>query len=516
MSSSADFLTAMAQAISTMTLYKEGHPARERAVDQAYERMLLLQEAHAKPDFTFLGNEIIFNRRPLRELRSWDWGTRFSNAGIQRLEILGPVSREELDAFLDEVLQRITQGFIDTSEIRQTRVTNIRYGAVAMRGESGGKGGGERMATATLAYTLREEADTVRWLHEELQNERDLHMVEAEAIVRSLSVAMHGDQAFLIPLLRLKQFDQYTTTHALNVSILTMALAEFIGLGPKEVRSFGIAGLLHDLGKVKIPDEILNKPGKLTEGERQVMNSHTVEGARLILAAEEHLDLAAVVAYEHHIKLNGGGYPSFEFPRKCHQASDLVHVCDVFDALRTDRPYRAAWDTDRILMLIREGSGQEFDPDIAHAFVRMFSQWETRIAELRDEDEALPLSEEEGPALSMEDLDLDDDEEDAVEWAEVVAAAAVGSHELQDGGPGAGTSMEEIDLDEEPPAAVEGVGPEVGEGRRASVEEVDPGEEPPAAVEEVDLDLDLDDDEDVDWEDLLDRASDDEEDMSWE
>jgi putative nucleotidyltransferase with HDIG domain len=405
MKSAADFLTAMAQAISTMTLYKEGHPARERAVDQAHERMLLLQEEHARPDFTFLGNEIIFDRRPLRELKAWNWGARFSSVGIQRLELLGPVTREELDAFLDEVLRRITQGSVDTSEIRQTRPSNLRYGVLALKGDSGGEGGGEKTATATLAFTLREEADTVRWLHDELQSGENIHLLEAEAIVRSLSVAMHGDQALLIPLLRLKQYDQYTTTHALNVSVLTMALAEFIGLGPKEVRNFGIAGLFHDLGKVKVPDEILNKPGKLTEEERQVMNSHPAEGARMILTREEHLDLAAVVAYEHHIMLNGGGYPSFAFPRQCHNASHLVHVCDVFDALRTDRPYRDAWAKKRVFDYIRQRTGEEFDPDIANAFLRMISQWETRVAELKDEDEPLPLGAEGVPEALAEEAE---------------------------------------------------------------------------------------------------------------
>src|SRR5690606_9202726 len=126
-------------------------------------------------------------------------------------------------------------------------------------------------------------------------------LAEAEAIVRSLSVAMHGEQAFVIPLLRLKEYDQYTTTHSLNVSTLAMALAEYLGMGPAAVRALGTAGLLHDLGKVTVPDEILNKPGKLTDRERTIMNRHPVEGARKILETEQFLDLAAVVAYEHHM-----------------------------------------------------------------------------------------------------------------------------------------------------------------------------------------------------------------------
>jgi putative two-component system response regulator len=135
----------------------------------------------------------------------------------------------------------------------------------------------------------------------------------------------------------------------------------------------------------------LNKPGKLTDEERTVMNNHPIAGAQIIIETEEHLDLAAVVAYEHHIKIDGGGYPPLRFPRACHQASNLVHVCDVFDALRTDRPYRGAWETERVLGLLDEGSGTEFDHDLAQSFIRMMRQWEGQIAVVEQEDEALPI-----------------------------------------------------------------------------------------------------------------------------
>ena len=391
--SAPDFLTSMAQAISTMNLYEDGHPARDRAVDKAYQHVLDLQSEKEQVRFTFLGAEIVFAGRPLREMKSWDWSTRLAEAGIQRIEFTGPVQQPEFEAFLEDLLGHLSGKGVDTSEARQTRETNIRYGAVELRndGEEGGTLGKE-LATATISYTLREEADTVEWIHEELRDRDDLHLLEAEAVVRSLSVAMHGDQQFLIPLLRLKHFDQYTTTHALNVSVLAMALAEFVGLGPAEVRTFGISGLLHDLGKVKIPEEILNKTGKLTDEERSIMNNHTTEGARIIMETEDNLDLAAVVAYEHHIRLNGEGYPSLSYPRPCHQASNMVHVCDVFDALRTHRPYRDAWEHERVIDYLQEGAGSEFEPTLAHAFVQMMERWEHRIAELEETDEGLPLT----------------------------------------------------------------------------------------------------------------------------
>jgi putative two-component system response regulator len=120
------------------------------------------------------------------------------------------------------------------------------------------------------------------------------------------------------------------------------------------------------------------------------MNTHPVEGARIILDSQESLELAAVVAYEHHIMINGGGYPSFRYPRDCHAASKLVHVCDVYDALRTKRPYRDAWPAEQVLAYLEGRAGQEFDPELVAAFSSMMRQWEPRIAVLADEHLPVP------------------------------------------------------------------------------------------------------------------------------
>jgi putative two-component system response regulator len=148
-----------------------------------------------------------------------------------------------------------------------------------------------------------------------------------------------------------------------------------------------VAGLLHDIGKVRIPHDILTKPGKLTPEERNIMNMHTVDGARIIIETEEQLDLAAVVAYEHHIMIDGGGYPQLAFPRDCHYASKIVHVCDVYDALRTNRPYRDAWDSEKVIAYIEEKAGSEFDAELAQSFVGMIRNFEgaLRIAQREDE-----------------------------------------------------------------------------------------------------------------------------------
>lgn len=388
MTEASAFLIAFAQALATMTLYAEGHPSRERTIDGAYQALLDLQSKLKRAVFTFLGDEIVCGKEPIRDLRAWDWGPRLANAGIQRLEFEPNVEREDFEEFLEEVLARLTLSAIGTSDARQMRKSKIRFGSVGMKSEMQEE---PLPIPAGNYYTLSDEASTIRWLHDQLNDRNELHLSEAEAVVRSLSVAMHGDRQMMIPLLRLRSFDEYTTTHCLNVSVLAMALSEHIGLGGKDVRTFGVAGLLHDIGKVRIPYEILTKPGKLTPEERAIMNMHTVDGARIIIETEEQLDLAAVVAYEHHIMIDGGGYPAMAFRRDCHYASKIVHICDVYDALRTNRPYREAWAADKVLGYIEEKAGTEFDGELSRSFITMMRKFENRISESHTEEQPLQI-----------------------------------------------------------------------------------------------------------------------------
>ena len=388
MSDPVRFLNSFAHSLGVMTLYPEGHPSRERAVDSAFEELDgLVNSAGQLPSFTFLEDEVVFGRERLRELKSWDWGKRLIAAGIQRLELERRVTRAEFDGFLEEVLARLMLSAVETSEARQMQSFGIRFGAVGVHGgkETPELGSVSPLPTTTLEITLGEEAEAFRWLQQEVQSGGSVPLLEAEAVVRSLSVAMHGDSRMVLPLLKLKEFDQYTTTHSLNVAVLAMGLAESLGCRPREIRAIGIAGLLHDIGKIRIPLEVLTKPGKLTDDERAIMNTHPVDGARVIMQSDEDLGMAATVAYEHHIMLNGGGYPPLHYTRECAMASRLVHVCDVYDALSTTRPYRDAWPSDRTMLYLEDRAGTEFDPELVNAFIRTLRRGQAQVRVLSDE-----------------------------------------------------------------------------------------------------------------------------------
>lgn len=382
MKTAADFLLSFTRAIATLALYGEGHPTSTGAIRKSYDELERLLSESPRLQFSFLLNEVVCGKRAMRELRDWEWASRLAEAGLQRLEIDSGVTLDEYMVFLAEAERRLTGGTQLTTTMRPARVSHIRYGAVGLPGQGRESAEPNRapLPTATISYALTEEADAVRWIHGEMESSGTLALLEAEAVVRSLAIAMHGSGKVVMPLLQMKDFDQYTTTHSINVSVLTMALAETLGFGAQDTRAFGTAGLLHDIGKVRVPRDILVKPGKLSESERAILNAHPMDGARIILEGDKHLDLAAVVAYEHHVMIDGGGYPDMHFRRDCHYASRVVHVCDVFDALCTDRPYRAAWEIESALQYIEDRAGTEFDSEIAPLFVRMMRGVESRVA----------------------------------------------------------------------------------------------------------------------------------------
>ncbi|HEU5049603.1 MAG TPA: HD domain-containing phosphohydrolase [Gemmatimonadales bacterium] len=372
------FLTALSRTLSTMGLYGDEHPATRRAVESAYTALHDLQSAGPGIEFTFLSGEVLAGAEVLPELEGWEWSDALARAGIERIEFIERLDADQFDRLLGDLAARLGVRPASSADRLHAGPSPVRFGLVTLA-DQGETRPDSDLAVAGLSYALRDERDAVAWVHNEVRTGGRLPAAEADGVVRSLSLAMHAQQAMILPLLQLKEYDQYTTTHSMNVSVLAMALGEYLELGTDTVRALGLAGLLHDLGKVCIPEEILNKPGRLTKAERRVVHDHPVVGARMLLSNSDPLEFAAVVAYEHHIMIDGGGYPHLPDARETQYASRLVHVCDVYDALRTKRPYRDAWESERAIAYIEGRAGIEFDPAIARSFVAMMREWDRRI-----------------------------------------------------------------------------------------------------------------------------------------
>lgn len=161
-----------------------------------------------------------------------------------------------------------------------------------------------------------------------------------------------------------------TGNHVKRVAEYSYILARGYGLSDEEADILKMASPMHDIGKVAIPDSILNKPGKLTDEEFELMKTHTTIGFQLLRKSERHiLKSAAIVAHQHHEKWNGRGYPNGLTGENIHIYGRITAIADVFDALGSDRVYKKAWELDRILNLFKEERGEHFDPRLVDVFI---------------------------------------------------------------------------------------------------------------------------------------------------
>ena len=234
------------------------------------------------------------------------------------------------------------------------------------------------LQTAEFDPRLRQEVDAVFWIFEQVRRGHTLPVIEAEAVAHSLYVSMRLDSAVVVPQLPLHAMNEYNAVHGINVALLAMAAAEQLQLEEQAVRAIGLAGLLADIGMVRVPVDVLAKAEQLNEEERAIVTRHPVDGATIIVEADASLDLAAVVAYEHHIKADGTGYPALTYPRASHRIARLIAVCDTYHALRSPRPFRDPWPADIIFSFLQQRSGFDFDPEMVDTITALMTPVEQR------------------------------------------------------------------------------------------------------------------------------------------
>jgi len=193
---------------------------------------------------------------------------------------------------------------------------------------------------------------------------------DALPIVEEISTSVMRNPGALIGLARLKNKDDYTYMHSVAVCALMVSLARQMGLNDEQIRQAGLAGLLHDVGKMTIPLGILNKPGKLTDAEFKAVQNHPIEGHKMLLEGSGISEAALDVCLHHHEKVDGSGYPERLTETQISLYAKMGAVCDVYDAITSNRPYKNGWEPAESLRKMAEWSKGHFDTEIFHAFVK--------------------------------------------------------------------------------------------------------------------------------------------------
>ena len=372
MSRMDQWLHAFGHAMAVHALYGPAHQARREACGRLLAALHELLRADLRPTFTFLDDAVIYRALPVHGFRDWTWGRRLGAVGVRRLEFSAEATAESIEAMLQHLQQRLN------GEHRGPlpHWPGIEAGDVSVETEARPVAPPAPKPVAPEVH-LGEEVGAMRYACDRVAAGEALPLTEISGVVRSLSVALHPEGELVMPLLSERSAGDHLAHHAVNTAILAMSFSEWLGLGGEETRSVARAALLHDLGMVRVPDEVFRVEA-LSDVGRSGVARHPEDGARLLMSRSSELDLAATTAYEHHLRRDGTGYPARRFHPEPHYISRVIAVCGDYDALRSERCYRPARDAATALREIENGKGSVYDSAVATSFVTMMQRWEGR------------------------------------------------------------------------------------------------------------------------------------------
>ncbi len=222
--------------------------------------------------------------------------------------------------------------------------------------------------TAAATQVVNRARDVVRGVFDSARLGKAIETRAVTNVVEEVVASIENNRHALLKVLRLKKKDEYTYLHSVAVCALMVNLARQLGFDEQTAADLGTAGLLHDIGKVMVPAEVLNKPGKLTDEEYVLAKTHALEGYRLLGEVGNLSATALDVCQHHHEKIDGTGYPHGLCASQISRASRMGAICDVYDAVTSNRPYKDAWTPLDAITRMRQWSGH-FDPQILSAFM---------------------------------------------------------------------------------------------------------------------------------------------------
>jgi len=269
---------------------------------------------------------------------------------------------DQLEEYCDFVYIDVTQTHISYREKRKkrTEVKNRRIYKVPVERE---------LSVAVSHYDHAKK--TVDNALSALRLSQDINTQEVKTAVRNCVKSVLKNPNAMLWLTQIKDKDDYTAEHSLRVSVMAVALGRELDLMEKELEDLGIAAMLHDVGKVNIPIEVLNKEGSLNKEEYELIKTHAAHGRKLLMSKSDVPPVAVDVAYNHHEHLNGKGYPRGVTADKIPYFAKIVSVVDAFDAITSDRVYSNARSTLEGLRILYDCRSQQFDEDIVRTFIRL-------------------------------------------------------------------------------------------------------------------------------------------------
>src|ERR671911_1172693 len=300
-----ELLRRFASGVRAAQLYAAEHPLLTRNIEGLLAALNALHQRSPSVPIGIVGNELVVADTPMARTSAGmtELIKRLRDHKIERIAFERGITAAEAAAFIHAVA---ALGSKADGRERPLQSAHIRAGRITAEDKRSGGIASDMAAIRQLYSNAVQQAETV-WDSAESEGSPD--MPAALQTVEGLADAVTQNRTALMALTAMRNYDNYTFTHMVNVSILTMGQARALGVDGRLLREFGLSALMHDIGKVRTPKEILNKPDKLTDDEFVIMRTHVVDGAEILRRTPEMPVLAPVVAFEHHLRMDGSGYP---------------------------------------------------------------------------------------------------------------------------------------------------------------------------------------------------------------
>ncbi|HXD72595.1 MAG TPA: HD domain-containing phosphohydrolase [Vicinamibacterales bacterium] len=364
---SEELVRRLAAAVRGTELYAPNHPLVQRGIDALGAAALEGLQAQPAIVVAFIEGDIIVDtaRLPKGNATMVGFARDLRERDVEKITLTRGLTKDEVRAFIGVLSDRKTPGSLH-DRLATRNIRHVQLGKVVVEETSDQEAG---IAAARKVYSSAVETAETLWQAAKAGDKPDPGA--ARKIIDGLAKLVTQDRTSLMALTALKKYDNYTFTHMVNVSALAMAQARALNLDGNLLREFGFAALMHDIGKVNTPLEVLNKPDKLSREEFEIMKRHVVDGAHILRRTPEMPALAPIVAFDHHLKQDLTGYPEKIGSRKLNLCTMIVSIADVFDALRSTRPYRKGLATDRIRNIMGEQGNPAFNQTLLKRFVNL-------------------------------------------------------------------------------------------------------------------------------------------------
>jgi len=366
------FLLSLNAAWKNLGLYSPTHPAAATALQNlrsAFEKLLGDREGIT---LGLLHDTLVIDGVPLTskpELYQ-NFMTRLEKGEIQGLTLLKGCTLEELRHLVELLGRNVKRDELE-QEFKRRGVSHIFIVQLSQDG-AGPPQKVEAVEERVGAGAIYGRAlQTIRKVFQEVRFGKVPSVGDVQRTVEDMVGGILKGKHSLMALTMIKSYDEYLFNHSVNVGILTMALGETMGLDVAALKELGLGALLHDLGKINIPETIIRAPRKLTDEEWEIIKRHPVDGVKILEQMGVQSEIALRVTKEHHIDFDGRGYPSLGPDEQPHPYSMIVHVADTYDAMTTVRPYTAPADPNQAISRMKKLAGTAFNPLTLDSFVEM-------------------------------------------------------------------------------------------------------------------------------------------------